>query len=54
MTVVKAKAVMDNTEKIAYSSKKALRHRKLDLTGYRFGLLTVLSPADIIGKLTAW
>ena len=28
--------------------------KRLDLTGQRFGKLTVLAPAENIGSLTAW
>ena len=28
--------------------------RRLDLTGQRFGKLTVLAPAENVGRLTAW
>ena len=33
-----------------------MRHatKKLDLTGQRYGNLTVLAPAENIGKRTAW
>ena len=35
---------------------RAMRHstRKLDLTGQRFGKLSVLGPAENIGVQTAW
>lgn len=33
---------------------RSYSRKKLDLTGQRFGKLTVLSPADNIGERTAW
>lgn len=29
-------------------------NKRLDLTGQRYGMLTVLEPAENIGKHTAW
>ena len=34
--------------------EKQHSRQKLDLTGQRFGKLTVLAPADNIGNRTAW
>lgn len=41
-------------EKVCPSRVRDYSGQRLDLTGQRFGKLTVLSPAENIGSMTAW
>ncbi len=51
--------LQQNTHSVAATGERAkysMRHstKKLDLTGEKYGRLTVLTPAENIGRRTAW